>query len=212
MEGVLGFWGTWAQTIVLWELCNGASPSTHSYPWNKHSFLEVVVWQEFKGGNYSKKNYYFFENFSGIRRSLSICTMWNNRGFLDCNQIDFNLDFNIQFIVLPQSVFLGGSWSAETNWGRKLLIIRRFWMLKLYKGGNYSRAETIRGYTVFVSISLLEDAVWKYDCKWLELKSDHSCAQTKNTISTSPQKYCYPIILWGVLFMSPYQVMQFSAL
>ena len=33
--------------------------------------------------------------------------------------------------------------------GRKLLIIRRFLLRKLFKGGNYSRAETIRGNTVF---------------------------------------------------------------
>ena len=38
---------------------------------------------------------------------------------------------------------------AETNQGRKLLIIRRFWPRKLFKGGNYSRVETIRGNTVF---------------------------------------------------------------
>jgi hypothetical protein len=37
---------------------------------------------------------------------------------------------------------------AETNQGRKLLIIRRFLPRKLFKGGNYSRAETIRGNTV----------------------------------------------------------------
>ena len=36
---------------------------------------------------------------------------------------------------------------AETNQGRKLLIIRRFLVRKLFKGGNYSRAETIRGNT-----------------------------------------------------------------
>ena len=35
--------------------------------------------------------------------------------------------------------------------GRKLLIIKRFLLRKLFKGGNYSRAETIRGNTVFVS-------------------------------------------------------------
>ena len=38
--------------------------------------------------------------------------------------------------------------SAETIQGRKLLIIKRFWPRKLFKGGNYSRAETIRGNTV----------------------------------------------------------------
>jgi hypothetical protein len=39
-----------------------------------------------------------------------------------------------------------GNYSKEeTNQGRKLLIIRRFWPRKLFKGGNYSRAETIRG-------------------------------------------------------------------
>ena len=32
---------------------------------------------------------------------------------------------------------------AETNQGRKLLIIRRFLLRKLFKGGNYSRAEAI---------------------------------------------------------------------
>ena len=32
--------------------------------------------------------------------------------------------------------------------GRKLLIIRRFLLRKLIKGGNYSSAETIRGNTV----------------------------------------------------------------
>ena len=37
---------------------------------------------------------------------------------------------------------------AESNQGRKLLIIRRFLLRKLFKGGNYSRAETIRGNTV----------------------------------------------------------------
>ena len=37
---------------------------------------------------------------------------------------------------------------AETNQGRKLLISRRFLLRKLFKGGNYSRAETIRGNTV----------------------------------------------------------------
>ena len=37
---------------------------------------------------------------------------------------------------------------AETNQGRKLLNIRRFLLRKLFKGGNYSRAETIRGNTV----------------------------------------------------------------
>ena len=39
--------------------------------------------------------------------------------------------------------------SAETIQGRKLLIIKRFWPRKLFKGGNYSRAETIRENTVF---------------------------------------------------------------
>jgi hypothetical protein len=38
---------------------------------------------------------------------------------------------------------------AETNQGRKLLIIKRFLLRKLFKGGNYSRAETIRGNTVW---------------------------------------------------------------
>ena len=38
---------------------------------------------------------------------------------------------------------------AETIQGRKLLIIRRFWLWKLFKGGNYSRAETICRNTVF---------------------------------------------------------------
>ena len=38
--------------------------------------------------------------------------------------------------------------SEETIQGRKLLIIRRFWPRKLFKGGNYSREETIRGNTV----------------------------------------------------------------
>ena len=38
---------------------------------------------------------------------------------------------------------------AETNQGRKLLNIRRFLLRKLFKGGNYSREETIRGNTVF---------------------------------------------------------------
>ena len=37
---------------------------------------------------------------------------------------------------------------VETNQGRKLLIIRSFLLRKLFKGGNYSRAETIRGNTV----------------------------------------------------------------
>ena len=37
---------------------------------------------------------------------------------------------------------------AESNQGRKLLIIRRFLLRKLFKGGNYSMAETIRGNTV----------------------------------------------------------------
>jgi hypothetical protein len=37
---------------------------------------------------------------------------------------------------------------AETIQGRKLLSIRRFRPRKLFKGGNYSRAETIRGITV----------------------------------------------------------------
>ena len=38
--------------------------------------------------------------------------------------------------------------SATIIQGRKLLIISRFWPRKLFKGGNYSRAETIRGNTV----------------------------------------------------------------
>ena len=42
---------------------------------------------------------------------------------------------------------------AESNQGRKLLIIKRFFLRKLFKGGNYSRAETIRGSTVVFSIS-----------------------------------------------------------
>ena len=40
--------------------------------------------------------------------------------------------------------------------GRKLLIIRRFLPRKLFKGGNYSRAETIRGNTVLESESFDE--------------------------------------------------------
>ena len=36
----------------------------------------------------------------------------------------------------------------ETIQGRKLLNNRRFWLRKLFKGGKYSRAETIRGNTV----------------------------------------------------------------
>ena len=42
--------------------------------------------------------------------------------------------------------------SAETIQGRKLLIIKRFWPRKLFKGGNYSRAETIRGNTVVMNL------------------------------------------------------------
>ena len=41
---------------------------------------------------------------------------------------------------------------AETNQGRKVLIIKRFLLWKLFKGGNYSRAETIRGNTVFIRV------------------------------------------------------------
>ena len=48
--------------------------------------------------------------------------------------------------------FRGNYSSAETNQGRKLLIIWRFWPRKLFKGGNYSRAESIRGNTVSLEI------------------------------------------------------------
>jgi predicted HAD superfamily hydrolase len=45
---------------------------------------------------------------------------------------------------------------AETNQGRKLLISRRFLLRKLFKGGNYSRAETIRGNTVYEIFKVLK--------------------------------------------------------
>ena len=54
------------------------------------------------------------------------------------------------FIYFPRKLFKGGNYSrAETIQGRKLLIVRRFLLRKLFKGGNYSRAETIRGNTVY---------------------------------------------------------------
>ena len=50
--------------------------------------------------------------------------------------------------------------SEDIIQGRKLLIIRRFWPRKLVKGGNYSRAETIRGNTVY--------DIYKYIPKFFE--------------------------------------------
>ena len=42
--------------------------------------------------------------------------------------------------------------SLLTIQGRKVLIFRRLWPRKLFKGGKYSRAETIRGNTVYPKV------------------------------------------------------------
>ena len=62
------------------------------------------------------------------------------------------IDRNIFFMYVHNffmNFYCGNYSRAETNQGRKLLIIRRFWLRKLFNGGNYSRAETIRGNTVY---------------------------------------------------------------
>ena len=56
---------------------------------------------------------------------------------------------------LTATMFLPHIVSAEINQGRKLLNFRRFILRKLFKGGKYSRAETIRGNTVLTLLVAL---------------------------------------------------------
>ena len=64
--------------------------------------------------------------------------------FLDFEIVaNSNICRDISFFTLINWIF-----GLETIQGRKLLIIRRFYLRKLFKGGNYSRKETIWGNTV----------------------------------------------------------------
>ena len=58
------------------------------------------------------------------------------------------------YVCLKKSIKFPLIISAEINQGRKLLTFKRFWPRKVFKGGKYSRAETIRGNTVNV--------LWKF--------------------------------------------------
>ena len=61
------------------------------------------------------------------------------------------LDFKSFFAWISSYSFRGNYSSAETIQGRKLLIIKRFWLRKLFKGGNYSRKYGIQ-ICVFLSL------------------------------------------------------------
>ena len=56
----------------------------------------------------------------------------------------------IVYIHFDSYSFRGNLSRAETIQRRKVLIFRWFRPRKLFKGGKYSRAETIRGNTVYI--------------------------------------------------------------
>ena len=47
---------------------------------------------------------------------------------------------------------------ADANQGRKPLIFRRFFLRKLFKGGNYSRPETICGNKVGQNMTMIQSS------------------------------------------------------
>ena len=69
---------------------------------------------------------------------------------------------------------------AETNPGRKLLIIRRFLLGKLFKGGNYSRVETIRGNTVTgKKLTNKKDSLFE---KKVKIRNVKKCSEQLSTL------------------------------
>ena len=115
-----------------------------------YSFLEVGVRQVFKEGNYS------FLSLEIVATSNSFLQYFN---FL-LNKLNFGC---------------GNYSKAETNQGRKLLIIRWFWPWKLFKGGNYSRVETIFGNTV--NSTMKWNNFWRRNLNFMPLLSHEGFLQ-----------------------------------